>query len=136
MNSIKLMKTLLALMCLCLLGNPILAQDWSQFRGPKFGSHSDSSLPVRWSAENIGWKTKLPGPAFGLPTLLEAGDQVIHSMPPLSVFDDCLERCESLEGHADREANIELREEGQHLVAKEGSVHPGLNHHAGQGPPN
>lgn len=67
MESIKLFKTLLALMSLYLLGNPILAQDWSQFRGPKFGGHFDLSLPVHWSAENIGWKTKLPGPGASSP---------------------------------------------------------------------
>ena len=59
--------TVLASVCLSLFAHPIFAEDWSQFRGPSFGTYSASGLPVRWSAENIVWKTELPGPGSSSP---------------------------------------------------------------------
>ena len=59
--------TVLASVCLSLFAHPIFAEDWPQFRGLSFGTYSASELPVRWSAENIVWKTELPGPGSSSP---------------------------------------------------------------------
>jgi len=49
---------------------------WSQWRGPYFnGSAKASNLPTQWSTtENIAWKTELPGPGAGTPSV--AGDRI------------------------------------------------------------
>lgn len=52
---------------LSLHAQALLADDWPQFRGPSFGATSASDLPVRWSSENIVWKTQLPGPGASSP---------------------------------------------------------------------
>ena len=42
---------------------PLLAENnWPQWRGPAGNGHSTASdVPVRWSADSVAWKTKLPG---------------------------------------------------------------------------
>ncbi len=36
--------------------------DWPRWRGPQGNGHTaESELPVKWSAEDIAWKTSLPG---------------------------------------------------------------------------
>ncbi|MDB4534446.1 PQQ-binding-like beta-propeller repeat protein [Vicingaceae bacterium] len=74
MYAFDLLKTLLVSIFLTAVVLPTHAQDWSQFRGPSFGKHSDSSPPVRWSSENTGWKTKLPGPGASSPVTF--GDRI------------------------------------------------------------
>jgi hypothetical protein len=46
-----------------------LAADWIQFRGPGGqGVSDDKGLPETWSgAENLAWKTRLPGPGSSSP---------------------------------------------------------------------
>jgi outer membrane protein assembly factor BamB len=55
---------------------PLMAQDWSQFRGPGgLGISSAKNLPAEWSdAKNLLWKTKLPGPGASSPILV--GDKI------------------------------------------------------------
>jgi hypothetical protein len=52
------------------------AADWPQFRGPGgLGISRESDLPLRWSdAENLVWKTALPGPGASSP--IAVGDRV------------------------------------------------------------
>jgi outer membrane protein assembly factor BamB len=52
------------------------AQDWSQFRGPGGqGVSADTTLPATWGpAQNIVWKTPLPGPGTSSPILV--GDKI------------------------------------------------------------
>jgi len=54
---------------LTLLPLPALAENWPRFRGPTGqGLSSETNLPTRWSpAENIAWKTEIPGQAWSSP---------------------------------------------------------------------
>ncbi len=67
---------------------------WSQWRGPFFnGSARASGLPTHWSAtENVAWKTPLPGPGAGTPSV--AGDRVFLTAcaPDLTLQAICLDR--------------------------------------------
>ncbi len=57
-------------MFLSLFASPVVAQDWTQFRGVEFGSYSgSSSLPTKWDARHIAWKTSLPGPGSSSPVV-------------------------------------------------------------------
>lgn len=55
---------------------PVLAADWTQFRGPGgLGTSPDKSLPLTWSQnENILWKTDLPDAGTSSPVLI--GDKI------------------------------------------------------------
>jgi len=53
--------TLLAIAVFC---RPAISDDtnWPRWRGPHENGHTtDTSLPVKWSAEDVVWKTQLPG---------------------------------------------------------------------------
>ncbi len=53
-------------------------QDWSQFRGPNQGLSAEKSLPTTWSAaENVLWKTPLPGAGTSSPIFV--GDKIYLS---------------------------------------------------------
>jgi outer membrane protein assembly factor BamB len=56
---------LLGAILLVSLSNPTAvpgATNWPQWRGPREDGHSsETGLPVKWSAENVAWKTQLPG---------------------------------------------------------------------------
>lgn len=61
------------LACLVLSLSPALrAEDWPQFRGPdSLGVSQAENLPVTWSeAENVAWKTALPGYGSSSPIAL------------------------------------------------------------------
>lgn len=46
------------------------AGDWSGFRGSSGQGWANAELPLRWSpAENIAWKSKLPGPGASSPVV-------------------------------------------------------------------
>jgi len=51
------------------LSVPAVAEDWPQWRGPRFdGTSGAKGLPVTWSAdENVRWRFELPGPAASTP---------------------------------------------------------------------
>ncbi len=63
------MRCLLRLPCIAWLAiavfcGPAISDDanWPRWRGPQGnGQTSDTSLPVKWSAENVVWETELPG---------------------------------------------------------------------------
>jgi len=48
------------------------AEDWPQFRGPSGQGHSSArNLPTRWgAAENIKWKSAIPGQGWSSPVVL------------------------------------------------------------------
>jgi hypothetical protein len=52
------------------------AENWPGFRGPRgLGISSERGLPVQWSgAQNIAWKTELPGPGSSSPIVW--GDRI------------------------------------------------------------
>ena len=53
-------------------GQSTRGTDWAQFRGPGALGRSDAKgLPLSWSdAQNIAWKTDLPGPGASSPIVL------------------------------------------------------------------
>jgi outer membrane protein assembly factor BamB len=54
----------------------LVAEDWTQFRGPDGQGHSTAvGLPTHWSAtENVRWKTPIPGRAWSSP--VACGNQI------------------------------------------------------------
>jgi len=45
-----------------------LGGNWSRFRGPNgTGVASDKEIPVEWTAENVLWKTAIPGKGYSSP---------------------------------------------------------------------
>jgi outer membrane protein assembly factor BamB len=49
--------------------------NWPRWRGPHENGHTtDSNLPVKWSAENVVWKTQLPGVGQSSPIIW--GDRI------------------------------------------------------------
>ena len=52
------------------------AENWPQFRGPTGqGTSTEAGLPVRWTAaENVAWKTSIPGESWSSPIVW--GDRV------------------------------------------------------------
>jgi outer membrane protein assembly factor BamB len=61
---------------LALLGAPVVAGDWPQWRGPELrGTSPERSLALKWSAsEGLAWK--LPLPAGGGATPIVSGDRI------------------------------------------------------------
>ena len=44
--------------------------DWPRWRGPRQDGHTaDANLPVKWSGENVAWKTQLPGSGQSSPII-------------------------------------------------------------------
>jgi hypothetical protein len=58
------------------LSGPAAAADWPQFRGPGgLGISPAAGLPTTWGkADNLVWKTPLPGPGASSPVVL--GDKI------------------------------------------------------------
>jgi outer membrane protein assembly factor BamB len=50
------------------------AADWTQFRGPAFGTTSETGLPTSWTNDHIVWKTPLVGRGASSPVTF--GDRV------------------------------------------------------------
>jgi len=58
------------------VGQPLSAADWHQFRGPQGQGHADAhDLPTRWSeTENVVWKVAIPGEGHSSPIVVN--DQI------------------------------------------------------------
>lgn len=71
---------LVNMLCISLLlsvcVSPLVAEDWSSFRGPTGqGISSETDLPIKWSnTDNIAWKTTIPGEGWSSPVV--HGDHV------------------------------------------------------------
>ncbi|MEO1973314.1 MAG: PQQ-binding-like beta-propeller repeat protein, partial [Pirellulaceae bacterium] len=71
---------LVNMLCISLLlsvcVSPLVAEDWSSFRGPTGqGISSETDLPIQWSnTDNIAWKTTIPGEGWSSPVV--HGDHV------------------------------------------------------------
>jgi hypothetical protein len=52
------------------------AEDWPQWRGPRMdGTSLETGIPLRWGpAENIVWKTPIPGRGYSTPSIV--GDRI------------------------------------------------------------
>ena len=48
--------------------------NWPRWRGPQENGHTPETIPVTWSAENIVWKTQLPGRGQSSPIIW--GDRI------------------------------------------------------------
>ena len=65
------------LMCLLVALTPaVVADDWTQFRGPRgLGVSSEANLPLEWSdTQNVTWKVALPG--YGASSPITLGNNV------------------------------------------------------------
>lgn len=61
---------LLGLLALSLPAVPLLAQEWTRFRGPNGTGLSDAkTVPVKWSDTDYNWKLQLPGGGHSSPVL-------------------------------------------------------------------
>ncbi|MEM8667952.1 MAG: PQQ-binding-like beta-propeller repeat protein [Planctomycetota bacterium] len=62
--------------CGLLIGSAVLAEDWSQFRGPNTsGTIEGPAVPSKWSStENLRWRTELPGKGSSSPIIV--GDRI------------------------------------------------------------
>jgi outer membrane protein assembly factor BamB len=59
---------LFAFLALPLIGSLAHASDWPRFRGPNgAGIAADKEVPVKWTTENILWKTAIPGVGHSSP---------------------------------------------------------------------
>lgn len=68
--SIKhLTPTIALILVVFALTAPTLAENWPQWRGPRFdGTSAETGLPTTWSrTENLRWRLELPGPAASTP---------------------------------------------------------------------
>jgi outer membrane protein assembly factor BamB len=55
---------------LLLTGGLAFAADWPRFRGPNgTGVAADKGVPVRWTADNVLWKTPIPGAGHSSPII-------------------------------------------------------------------
>src|SRR5262249_54108264 len=55
-------RSLVALGVVLLAVGPAGASDWPRFRGPNgTGIAADKDVPVKWTADNVLWKTPIPG---------------------------------------------------------------------------
>jgi outer membrane protein assembly factor BamB len=59
----------LALVCLVVLPQAAVGENWPQFRGPTGQSiSSEKDLPLKWTTtENVAWKTAIPGESWSSP---------------------------------------------------------------------
>ncbi|MHC4630200.1 MAG: outer membrane protein assembly factor BamB family protein, partial [Planctomycetota bacterium] len=78
------------IVCLCLamavnlvLSNPILAENWPAWRGPRGdGSSLEKNVPVRWSGtENVVWKVPIPGKGHASPIVWADRIFVVTALP-------------------------------------------------------
>src|SRR5437764_1145252 len=60
---------------LLLLASPANADDWPRFRGPNgSGISNATTVPVRWTEQDVNWKVKLPGVGHSSPVVW--GDRI------------------------------------------------------------
>jgi len=56
--------------CALLAGSLCPAQEWTRFRGPNgSGLGQGAQIPVKWTLDELAWKTKLPGRGHSSPVL-------------------------------------------------------------------
>ncbi|MHC4594859.1 MAG: outer membrane protein assembly factor BamB family protein [Planctomycetota bacterium] len=65
------------------LSNPILAENWPAWRGPRGdGSSLEKNVPVRWSGtENVVWKVPIPGKGHASPIVWADRIFVVTALP-------------------------------------------------------
>jgi outer membrane protein assembly factor BamB len=65
------------------LANSMVAEDWSQFRGPNANGHAlNATAPMRWSdTENVVWKTAIPGLGWSSPVVSQGRIYLTTAVP-------------------------------------------------------
>jgi outer membrane protein assembly factor BamB len=63
------MRLLLAATLVAMIQAPLLAQEWTRFRGPNGAGQSESIFPGKFAPANYAWKKKLPGVGHSSPVL-------------------------------------------------------------------
>ncbi len=62
-------RAILAITLIC-LASMAEAQEWTRFRGPSGqGISQESTMPVKWTAEDYNWKAQLPGMGHSSPVI-------------------------------------------------------------------
>src|SRR6185437_9527330 len=75
-NTRRFLLTLGVLLLLCGVAG---ASDWPRFRGPNgAGIAADKNVPVKWTTDNILWKTAIPGVGHSSP-IVHAGRVYLQS---------------------------------------------------------
>lgn len=70
------MRRLLSITILLFVNQLALAEDWSEFLGPKGSAKSNDTVPTKWSNdESLLWKVDLPGSGSSSPIIV--GDRVL-----------------------------------------------------------
>lgn len=70
------MHRLLSITVLLFVNQLALAEDWSEFLGPKASAKSNDTVPTKWSNdESLLWKVDLPGGGSSSPIIV--GDRVL-----------------------------------------------------------
>jgi outer membrane protein assembly factor BamB len=60
------------LLCVALLAALLTGADWARFRGPNGeGVSADKNVPVKWSPQNVLWKTPLTGRGHSSPIVVK-----------------------------------------------------------------
>jgi outer membrane protein assembly factor BamB len=69
------MKNCLLCLALWISCSPLLAQEWTRFRGPNGSGHGVGvDVPLQWSEKDFAWKIELPGKGNSSPVLW--GDKI------------------------------------------------------------
>src|SRR6476620_2109228 len=54
------------------ISSPLLAEDWTQFRGPTGEGVAKAALPTEWSPQsNVVWKKPIPGSGWSSPAIVK-----------------------------------------------------------------
>src|SRR5436190_3070580 len=68
-----------ALLSWVVLAGVSLAADWPRFRGPNgAGVSADKNVPVQWTAQDVAWKTPMPGVGNSSP-IVSKGRVFVHA---------------------------------------------------------
>ncbi|MEO6789194.1 MAG: PQQ-binding-like beta-propeller repeat protein, partial [Chthoniobacteraceae bacterium] len=71
------------LLSLALAASAAIAEDWPQWRGPRGdGRSTESSFPTTWSkADNVAWRTELPGEGHASPIVFGGKVFTVAALP-------------------------------------------------------
>lgn len=66
----------------CLYCCPVIAADWSAFRGPSGNGQVEQALPIKWSvSEDARWRTVVPGEGWSSPIVVDGTIYLTAAIP-------------------------------------------------------
>lgn len=79
----RLIACLIALVTASFFAEPLVAEDWPEFRGPTGQGHSsEKNLPIEWGPEkNVKWKAAIPGLGWSTPILVKGRIYLTTAVP-------------------------------------------------------